>query len=175
MKLVSMVVVALVGCATNSGSGFEIDGNVQGAGAPPASHVVVLWDLTDTGYKFGDGTASNTAFMVTFDTTPPAGAITPAGIAVGFPMLVADGTVVPDGPIADITTIAYIGIAVDYGVIWKDPTGAGLGTWDVSFGPNYSCGKCVRATTGTAHDTFTLTPCANFTIVFGATATCNWS
>ena len=175
MKVVFLVgMLAAVGCGgTTSSGGFEIDGVVQGAGAPPASHVVVLWDLVDTGYKFGDGTATDTAFTVTLETSPPAGAIVPGGIAVGYPLLVADGTVVPDGPITDITAIPYLGIPVDFAIIWKDPTGAGLNMWDAAFGPNYSCGRCVHAQSG--HDTFELTPCGGFTIVFGATDPCNWS
>jgi len=172
MKIL-LVSLALVGCAANNGSaGFEIDGIVQGAGAPASGHVVVVWDLVDTDYKFGDGTATNTSFMLTLDGNPPAGAVTPSGIAVGFPVLLADGTTVPDGPIT-LAALTRLGIAVDFAVIWKDPTGPGLGTWDAGFGANYSCGKCVRATTGL--DSFQLTPCAGFTIVFGGATVCNWS
>jgi len=174
MRLAIVIVVVLVGCGSNgsSSSGFEIDGIVDGAGAPALGQVIVLWDLGDTGFKFGDGDATSSTFTLTLPSDPPAGAITPAGIAVGYPVLVADGTVVPDGPI-DFKTLAHLGIAIDYAVIWKDPTGAGFGSWDTAFGPRYSCGKCVRATIG--HDSFELTACAAFTIEVAGIAVCNWT
>jgi hypothetical protein len=66
-------------------------------------------------------------------------------------------------------------MATDYAIIWRDALGSGAGTsWETSFGARYSCGHCVRQTTG--HDTFELTPCANETIVIGAAVAqvCNW-
>jgi hypothetical protein len=175
MRLILVAIAGLtIGCGGGSPSGgFEIDGLVHGTGAPAQSHVVVLWDLVDTGYKWGDGTATATTFMLPFDQDPPAGAINPGGLAVGYPILVADGTTIPDGPVTNISSIPQIGIAIDYAVIWKSPTATGVVAWDAAFGARYSCGKCVRAQTG--HDSFELTACAPFTIEFGGGAGCNWS
>jgi hypothetical protein len=168
------VVVTLVGCASNGSTGFEIDGSVQGTGAPAASKVVIVWDRVDTAYKWGDGTGSASAFTVTLAEAPPLAAqVGSAGLAVGYPVLIDGSETVSDGT-TDLT-FARLGIATDYAIIWKDALGSGADLpWETAFGGNYSCGHCVRQTTG--HDTFELTPCANMTIVLGAAtdAVCNW-
>jgi len=169
-----MIVLALVGCASNGSTGFEIDGTVQGTGAPAASKVVMVWDKVDTAYKWGDGTGSASSFTVTLADDPPTAAqVGTSGLAVGFPVLIDASVTVADGP----TDLSFqrLGIATDYAIIWKDALGSGAGlSWESAFGARYSCARCVRQTTG--HDTFELTPCANMTITIGAANTdvCNW-
>jgi len=169
----ALLFAGLVGCASNGSAGFEIDGSISGS-APPATKVVIFWDRVDTAYKWGDGTGSASAFTVTLADDPPLAAqVGSSGLAVGFPVLIDASVTVPDGP-TDLS-FARLGIATDYAIIWKDALGSGAGTsWESSFGARYSCGHCVRQTTG--HDTFELTPCANETIVVGAAVAevCNW-
>lgn len=165
--------VVLVGCASNGSTGFEIDGSISGS-APAASKVVIFWDRVDTAYTWGDGTGSASSFTVTLaDDPPPAAQVGTSGLAVGFPVLIDASETVPDGP-SDLS-FARLGMATDYAIIWRDALGSGAGTsWETTFGARYSCGHCVRQTTG--HDTFELTPCANETIVIGAAVAqvCNW-
>ena len=169
----ALVFAALAGCASNGSTGFAIDGSISG-GAPAATKVVIFWDRVDSAYKWGDGTGSAASFTVTLaDDPPPAAQVGSSGLAVGFPVLIDASVSVADGP----TDLSFqrLGIATDYAIIWKDALGSGDGTsWESSFGARYSCGHCVRQTTG--KDTFELTPCANETIVIGAAVAqlCNW-
>lgn len=170
----SLLLLALVGCSSNgSVNGFEIDGNVSGS-APSAGTVVVVWDTIQDAFKWGDGTSSGASFTVTLDLAPPLGIQVPnSGVAVGYPVLVPDGTVIADG-VVDLTNLSYLGITTDQAIVWKDATAAGLGlTWDATFGAGYSCAHCIRQITG--HDTLELTPCANVTIDVGSTTACNWN
>jgi hypothetical protein len=171
--MTKLLLLALVGCSGSTATGFEIDGNVS-AGAPANGTVVVLWDTIQSVYKWGDGVSSDASFTVTLDFTPPPGIAVPTtGVAVGYPVLVPDGTVIADGVI-DFKTLSYLGISTDYGIVYKDALATGLGvTWDETFGAGYSCAHCIRQITG--HDTFELTPCANVTIDVGSTTACNWN
>ena len=171
----SLLVVALVGCTNNGAATFEIDGSVQGASVPPTGKVVFVWDTLQAAYKWGDGTAMTASFTATLDPVPPAGAqIATAGMAVGIPLLIDNSQTIGDGPI-DFQNTARLGVATDYGIIWKDATAAGLGLgWEDSFGASYSCAQCVRGGNG-AHDSWVLTPCANVTIEISATDICNWN
>jgi hypothetical protein len=172
-----LLLVGLVGCSTTASSGFEIKGSVTGTSPPASGQVLMLWDLVDTAYKWGDGTATATSYAITLDTDPPAGAILPGGLAVGYVVLVADGTNVPDGPYTSATlNFPILGITSDTAIIWRDALGSGAGlSWEAAFGARSSCGHGVRQTTG--HDTFELTPCANMTIDAGAAlaSACNWN
>lgn len=172
-----VIVAALAGCTSNGSTGFEIKGGVTGTSPPASGQVLMLWDLVDSAYKWGDGTATATSFAITLDTDPPAGAINPGGLAVGYVVLVADGTNVADGAYTSATlNFSILGISSDTAIIWRDALGSGAGlSWESSFGARYSCGHCVRQTTG--HDTFELTPCANVTIDAGAAlaSVCNWN
>lgn len=167
------MLAALAGCASNGATGFEIDGFVSGS-APAATKVVMFWDRAGSGYKWGDGSGSASSFTITLpDDPPPAAQVGSSGLAVGFPVLIDASVSVADGP----TDLSFqrLGIATDYAIIWKDALGSGDGTsWESSFGARYSCGHCVRQSTG--KDTFELTPCANETIVIGAAVAqlCNW-
>ena len=168
-----VLLAALVGCANNGSTSFEIDGSVQGGGVPPSGKVVFMWDTLQTTYKWGDGASTATSFSVLLDPVPPDGAqIATAGMAGGIPMLIDSGETLADG-VFDFKNTARLGIATDYGIIWKDATATGIGTtWDATFGASYSCAHCVR---GGAHDSWELTPCANMTIEIGATDICNWN
>jgi hypothetical protein len=168
-----LLLLALVGCSGSAATGFEVDGSVSGS-APASGTVVVLWDTIQNVYKWGDGVSSGPSFTMTLDFTPPSGIEVPmTGVAVGYPVLVPDGTVIAEG-VVDFKTLSYLGITTDYGIIYKDPLGAGLGlTWDETFGGGFSCGHCIRQITG--HDIFELTPCANVRIDIGSTTACNWN
>jgi hypothetical protein len=169
--------LAVVACATNGSTGFEIDGSIYGS-APATSKVVIYWDLKAHGYKWGDGSGSASSFTITLADDPPPGAqFNASGLAVGFPVLVDDSVTVGDGP-TDMT-FQRLGIATDYAIIWRDVTGSGAGTsWESSFGARYSCAHCVRSMSGSASfDSFELTPCATETIPIGAppqSTLCNW-
>lgn len=169
----TLVLAVVAGCASNGATGFEIDGTISGS-APAATKVVVFWDRAGSGYKWGDGSGSASSFTVTLADDPPPGAqVGSSGLAVGFPVLIDASASVPDGP-TDLS-FARLGIATDTAIIWKDPLGSGAGTsWESTFGARYSCGHCVRQTSG--NDTFELTPCANETIVIGGAVAqlCNW-
>jgi hypothetical protein len=170
--MTKLLLLALVGCSGSTATGFEVDGTISGS-APASGTVVVVWDTTQNVYKWGDGVSTDSSFTVTLDFTPPAGIEVPTtGVAVGYPLLVPDGTVIPDGVI-DFKTLSYLGITTDYGIIYKDPLGTGLGTWDASFGGGFSCAHCIRQFTG--HDIFELTPCVNVRIDAGSTTACNWN
>src|SRR5690242_156503 len=108
MKL-RLLAVALVGCSGTPATGFEVDGSISGS-APASGTVVVVWDTTQNVYKWGDGVSSDSSFTVTLDLTPPVGIEVPTtGVAVGYPVLVPDGTVIADGVI-DFKTLSYLGI-----------------------------------------------------------------
>jgi hypothetical protein len=167
-----LLLLALVGCSGSTATGFEVDGSISGS-APASGTVVVLWDTTQNVYKWGDGVSNDASYTVTLDFTPPPGIEVPTtGIAVGYPVLVPDGTEIPEGVI-DFDSLSYLGISTDYGIIYKDPLGTGLGAWDANFGGGFSCAHCIRQFTG--HDTFELTPCVNVTIDAGSTTACNWN
>jgi hypothetical protein len=170
--MTKLLLLALVGCSGTAATGFEVDGSISGS-APASGTVVVVWDTTQNVYKWGDGVSSDSSFTVTLDFTPPTGIQVPTtGVAVGYPVLVPDGTVIADGVI-DFDTLSYLGITTDYGIIYKDPLGTGLGTWDANFGGGFSCAHCIRQITG--HDIFELTPCVNVRIDAGSTTACNWN
>ena len=168
-----MLAIAALAACTPSGNAneFVVQGAVTGNNAPQSSNVAVLWRVTAATpyqYKFGDGTASALEFTLTLDGDPPAAAINTSGIAVGevvmFDMALSNGTYVGTPPV--------LGVSTNHAVIWKDPLGSGLGTWDVSFGARYSCAKCVRPVTGL--DSYELIGCAQVSLVYGGTSTCHW-
>ena len=168
-----LVLAALAGCTPAGGNAneFIVNGSVSGATAAQSARVAVLWRVNATApyqYKFGDGTASQYQFVLTLEGDPPAAAINASGLAIGE-------VVMFSGEIAGgvyTATPTLLAATMDSAVIWKDPLGSGLGTWDVSFGGRYSCAKCVRPVTGL--DSYQLTGCAQVNLVVGGAATCHW-
>ena len=172
----SLLLIGLAACTSSSGSTFAVDGNVSGS-APPTGKVVFVWNTMTGLQKWGDGTSMGTSFTVDLQPTPPMDTfLTMTGVAVGVPMLVDNSVSIADGPIT-LASIARLGIATDYAVIYKSATvetNPNL-PWVASFGASYSCAMCVRGGNG-AHDSWQLTPCANVQIVVGGadSAICNW-
>jgi hypothetical protein len=172
----ALLLLGLTACTTAaSGNKFAVDGNISGS-PPPAASVMFVWDTTAATYKWGNGTSMMGNFTVSLDASPPNDAfIAMTGDAVGIPVMIDSSLAVPDGPI-DLSTIAHLGIATDYAVIYKTSTVEDVPTlpWVKTFGASYSCAMCVRGGNG-AHDSWQLTPCANVQIVIGAadTAICN--
>jgi hypothetical protein len=170
----ALLLATLAACTQTDGTtDFNVAAPVMGT-APQSSRVAVLWTVNSAQpyqYKFGDGTASMLEYVVTLDGTPPPAAINTSGLAIGEVILFSADATIPDGVFAGGVT--QVGVTMDYALIWKDPLGAGLGTWDTAFGANYSCAKCQRSTGG-GLDGYVLTGCAQMTLIIGGAATCSW-
>ncbi|MBV8757388.1 MAG: hypothetical protein JO257_08945 [Deltaproteobacteria bacterium] len=172
-----LLLIALAACtSTANGGKFNVDGNISGS-APPTGKVVFVWDTRSQQYKWGEGTSTAGNFTVTLDPSPPKDAfIAMTGDAVGIPVLIDNSQTIADGPVT-LGSVARLGIATDYAVIYKTSTVEDVPDlpWVKTFGASYSCAMCVRGGNG-GKDSWQLTPCANVQIVVGGAdaSVCNW-
>ncbi len=153
---------------------LDVSGPITGTGTANGA-TFVAWVVSsgspDYIYKFGEGTHTNTTFMVTLDTVPPPAAINSYGLAVGLVVVATSGTQPPDGVITEsaITGAAY---SVNHAIIYK-ATGATGVSWLDAFPEGYSCGVCVPASSG--FDSFAPTSCTTVEVVQSAQDGCNWT
>ena len=160
---------------------LSINGAITGDNIPQAGKLVVLWAVDnnngDQTYKWGDGTASNTTFAVSFDSAPPSGVVNPGGGAVGFVVLVDSLDDIAEG-IVDPDALNIVGVSAQHSIIWKEE-GSTIEGWFQNFETGYSCGVCVPATEGQTFDSYAPAGCGD--VVVETTTDietldfCNWS
>jgi len=159
-----------------SGSGvFTVTGTV-GTGAPATGRTVVLWVVSsgspDYIYKYGEGGSSGAQFVASFAAVPPTAAINSYGVGIGIVALLPAGAVLPPDGMVDDRVIDGAGYTPDHGIIYKAP-GASAVPWIGPFPEGYSCGRCVRASSG--FDSFEPTTCSTVEIDMTPMDACNWT
>lgn len=161
---------------SSGGGAFSVMG-IVGTGAPTTGSTVVLWVVSsgspDYIYKFGQGTSTGAQFIATFSTVPPAAAINSFGVGVGIVAVLAPGTAIPADGMVDETILTGAGYTPDHAIIYKAPNASTLVPWIGPFPQGYSCGRCVRATTG--FDSFEVTTCSTVEVDMTPTDPCNWT
>ncbi len=158
----------------NAATMLDVSGPITGTGTANGA-TFVAWVVSsgspDYIYKFGEGTHTNTTFMVTLDTVPPPEAINSYGLAVGLVVIATSGTQPPDGVITE-TAIMGAAYSVNHAIIYK-ATGATGVPWLGAFPDGYSCGVCVPS--GSGFDSFAPTSCTTVEVVQSAQDGCNWT
>jgi hypothetical protein len=159
--------------------GIVASGTVIGPMAA-AGPVMVLWAVDrmndDHLYKFGQGTATATAFTATVPDDPPAAAHNQGpsvDVGVALLALMAPGTAFPDGRLS--TDPAFVGLSRRYAIIYRGPTDTGsVVAWTTRFPVGLSCGRCVDSASG--FDTFEPIDCKMLVIDTDPTApSCNFT
>ncbi len=154
---------------------FSVTG-IVGTGAPATGSTVVLWVVSsgspDYIYKFGQGTSTGAQFIASFSTVPPAAAINSYGLGVGIVAVLAPGTMIPADGMIDEMVLAGAGYTTEHAIIYKTATATDL-SWSASFPVGYSCGRCVRASSG--FDSFEVTSCATVEVDMTPMNACNWT
>jgi hypothetical protein len=160
---------------SSSGGAFSVTG-IVGTGAPANGLTVVLWVVSsgspDYIYKFGQGTSTGAQFIASFSTVPPPAAINSYGIGVGIVAVLPPGTVIPADGMVDEMVIDGAGYTTDHAIIYKTATATNL-SWTTNFPVGYSCGRCVRASSG--FDSFEVTTCSTVEVDMTPTDVCNWT
>jgi hypothetical protein len=160
---------------SSGGGAFSVAG-IVGTGAPATGSTVVIWVVSsgspDYIYKFGQGTSTGAQFIASFSTVPPAAAINSYGIGIGIVAVLAPGTTIPADGMIDEMVLDGAGFTTDYAIIYKTATATNL-SWTVSFPVGYSCGRCVRASSG--FDSFEVTTCSTVEVDMTPTDACNWT
>jgi len=160
-----------------SGSGvFSVTG-IVGTGAPATARTVVIWVVTsgspDYIYKYGEGGSSGAQFVVSFAAVPPPAAINAYGVGIGIVAVLPPGVNVPtDGMVSD-SVIDNAGYTTDHGIIYKAPGASNVVPWIGPFPEGYSCGVCVRASSG--FDSFQPTTCSTVEVDMTPMNACNWT
>lgn len=160
---------------SSGGGAFSVTG-IVGTGTPANGLTVVLWVVSsgspDYIYKFGQGTSTGAQFIASFSTVPPAAALNSYGVGVGIVAVLAPGTTIPADGMVDEMVIDGAGYTTDHAIIYKAANAMNL-SWITSFPEGYSCGRCVRASTG--FDTFEVTTCATVEVDMTPMDACNWT
>ncbi|WP_437323230.1 hypothetical protein [Sorangium sp. So ce381] len=163
--------------------GFTVTGPISGETAPEDAVVAVVWVVSssspDYGFSFGEGTASGATFTVGFGSAPPREAINSNGVGMGFVMLLAPGTQVPEGEIdSDVLDTALLGASSRHVIVWHETSGQGFG-WSKSFPAGFGCGKCVAAPEGEGFDSYEPVDCSEVEVQVASDPDslefCNWT
>jgi hypothetical protein len=149
---------------------FSVDGIASGDALPATGKTMVGWAVftgngNDHGYIYGKGTQTGSGFHVGFPAAPPAEALN-HGIGVGVVVLFgADATLPPEGVVTGEPP-GVIGGAVQDGIIYKAADASpDILPWASAFPAGFSCGHCVKDTTGTTFDTFAPLACGQVNLI----------
>jgi hypothetical protein len=163
--------------------GFTVTGPITGETAPEGAVVAVVWIVSssspDYGFNFGEGSLSGATFTVGFGSAPPREALNSNGVGMGFVMLLAPGTQMPEGEIdADVLDTALLGVSSRHVIVWRDGSGQGF-DWSASFPAGFGCGKCVTAPPGEGFDSYEPVDCSEVEVQVASDPDslefCNWT